>query len=179
MPKEQPKPRMEKPQDVVNIVFTIAAAHVGCITPFIRCRFGSYAFGGYWLSAVIMFSYAALYNCGLLVWYMLPWGVMVAFRRLTADNDQHSRYQGYPWVFGRMTGEYVARIGEVFIVFFLGVFAAMVSVPLSNFVLLEMVSLVVVLWIESATLQARKRAMKDAEWQARQMADLNRGGNGW
>lgn len=179
MPREMPNPQPEKPQDVVNIGFTLASIHTACITPFIRSRFGTHAFAGYPMAGLLMFFYAGFARCPLLLWYIPAWMAMIAYRRLTADRNQHSRYQGYPWVFGWMANEYVARVFEVFIAFFAAVFLSMVSKPLSKFVMAEIVSLIIVLATECATLGARKRALHDAQIEARHMSDLQRGGSGW
>lgn len=179
MPREMPQPQGDKPEDVVNVVFSIASIHAACITPFLRSRFGSHAFAGYPLAALLMFFYAGFANCPLLAWYILPWMAMIAFRRITSDRNQHSRYQGYPWVFARLANEYAARVAEVFICFFAALFLSTVSEPLAAFVMAEIVSLLIVLATEQATLQARKRAMRDAQIEARQMSEMQRGGSGW
>jgi hypothetical protein len=180
MPREQPEIKETRPADVVNIVFTLMSIHTACITPFIRSRFGSRAFAAYPFAALLMFFYAGFANCPLLAWYILPWMLMIAYRRVTASRTVHSRYQGRPWV-GMMLGanEYVGRVFEIFICVFAAIFAARVSERLATFVLLEIPSLLIVLATETATLQARKAAMRDAQIEARQMSDLMRGGDGW
>ncbi len=144
-----------RPADMVNVMFTLAGIHVACITPFLRSRFGSHAFTAYPLAAVLMVFYAGFAKCPLLAWYILPWMVMVAYRRLTAWASVHSRYQGYPYVFGWMASEFVARLAEVFICFFAAVWLSTISKPLAKFVMAEIVSLLIVLATECATLAAR------------------------
>jgi hypothetical protein len=172
MPREQPEIKETKPQDVVNIVFTVASVHAACITPIIRSRFGRRAFAGYPAAGLWMFFYAGFARCPLLAWYLIPWMLLIVLRRLTSDPNQLSRYQGYPWVFGWMTNEYVARLAEVFICFFAAVFLSTVSIPLAKFVMSQCVALLIVLTTERSLIQARRIAKRDAEIMARHYSEL-------
>jgi hypothetical protein len=178
MPRETPEPKKEKPQDVINVVYMIASIHAACVTPLLRSRFGSHAFAAYPAAGILMFAYAGFANCPLLAWYIPVWMLMVAFRRLTCDPAQHSRYQGFPWTLGWL-GEHGARCLEPFVCLFGGVFLCMISQPLGEFVAAECLSMLIVLGTEMEMLRSQKRAMRDAQIQARQMSDLQRGGNGW
>ncbi len=124
-------------------------------------------FAAYPLSALLMLVYAGAADCPLLAWYILPWLGMVFIRRVTTDPNQHSRYQGYPWVFGWMAGEYVARLAEVFICFFGAVFLVIVDEEIARFVMAMIVSIIVAAWVEFSTLRTRSIAMRDARIEAR------------
>jgi hypothetical protein len=173
MPREMPESKETKPQDVVNIAYNLASAYGACLWPFIRCRFGSHAFAGYVLSAIGMGVYAAYRNCGAMAWYFIAWTIAVAFRRLTADRNQHSRYQGDAFVFGWLANQFVARLAEVFIAFGLAVFFAINGDDaMSDFFICMIPALLVVMWVERAVDQAWKRQRHDAEIMARHMSEL-------
>jgi hypothetical protein len=173
MPREQPEPKETKPQDIVNLGFTCASAYAACLWPFIRCRFGSHAFAGYILSAIGMVVYGAYRNSPLMSWYLIAWVIAVAYRRVTADGNQHSRYQGYAFVFGWMASQHVARLAETFIAFGLAVFFAInEDEAMSDFFMYMIPALLVVMWVEKAVDQAWKRQRHDAEVMARHMSEL-------
>src|ERR1700722_17637015 len=100
MPREMPQPMIEQPKDIVNLVYTVASIHAACITPLLRSGFGTHAFAGYPLALILMLVYAVAAHCELLAWYIPVWMLLISMHRLTADVNQYSKYQGYPWVFG-------------------------------------------------------------------------------
>jgi hypothetical protein len=179
MPQQQPEQKPTKPADVVAIVFTVANVYMTCFTPFIRCQFGCRAFSAAPMSFFWMVAFAGFANCPLIAWYSVLWMVAVVFRWLTSSRYVHSRYQGFPYVFGWILGEYMARIAEMLILFFMGVFAEVLAPGGGNFFFYGIGALLIVLGVETATLRARKMAMQDAQVNARQMSGMNRGGNGW
>ncbi len=179
---QPPEKKETKPQDVINVVFGIATIYSGCFTPLIRSGFGTHAFASYFFSMIGMYVYAGYAYCPQLVLYLPVWIVMVAFRRITADRTQHSRYQGFPWLvailpFARK--ELHARMLEPWLLFFGGMFLFQYSEPLGKFVMGGCAALLVVLATEMEVVRARKRAMHDARVNAERMSDLSRGGDGW
>jgi hypothetical protein len=176
----QPKSLTEERKGAVNIVHTFAVWHTLCVTPILRSRHGTRAFGGYPAAFIMMLVYAEYTRAYLMVYYYIPaWMIMVVFRRITADREQDSYYRGYPWCFGWMANEYVARLAECFVCFFAFVFTSQVSMPLAKFFLVEIVSLVIVLAAEDIVLRKRKADIADAQRRAARMNDLARGKSGW
>ncbi len=180
MPREQPQPTRQKPEDVINIVYGLATIYNGAFTPVLRSRFGSHAFASYPATLILLLVCAA--SCPELAKYIPVWLALVLFRRLTADRTLHSRYQGYPWLcrlIPFVNTEFRARAVEPWLCFFGGIFLMQVSEPLARFVMGGSLSLFIVLMTETVTLEKRKRAMHDAAVEAGRMMDLQRGGNGW
>jgi hypothetical protein len=68
---------------------------------------------------------------------------------------------------------------EPWVVFGIGLCLVEVAPPLAQFMVIGCASLFITLCIETASIQARKRAMDDARKDAQQMADLMKGGDGW
>jgi hypothetical protein len=170
------------PQDVVNIVYGIANIVNGCFTPFLRNGFGSRGFAAHPISLIFMIGYAGFANCPEMSLYIPVWLLFVLMRQLKTNKNQHSRYQGYPWLCRMIpfvNTEYKARTVEPWVLFFGGIFLMDVSLGIGQLLIIGCATLFVVLMIEVASISARKRAMEDARHEAAQMADLQRGGDGW
>jgi len=169
-----------KPTDIANILYSLAAVVNGCFTPFLRSGFGSRAFGAYPFSLLLMVVYGGFANCQEMSLYIPAWLMFVIMRQMKTDKRQHSRYQGYPWLCRIITrNEYQARMIEPWVVFGIGLCLVGAAPALAQFMVIGCASLFVTLCVETASLQARKRAMEDARKDAQQMADLIKGGDGW
>lgn len=169
---DQPEPRETKPQDILNLAFNCASAYGACLWPFCRSSFGSRAFAGYPLSLIGMLVYAGWRECEAMGAYVIAWLVAVAYRRLTTDSNQHSLYQGYPWVFGWMATERVARLSEMFIAFPLAVYYSTIDGAMTDFFMCMIPALLLVQWVEAARDAAWKRQRRDAEVLSRHMSEL-------
>ena len=179
---QPPERKPQRPEDIVNIVYGLATIYNGAFTPILRSGFGSKAFASYPITLIFMVVASAYLRCPQLITYIPVWLVLVVLRRITADRTQHSRYQGYPWLMRLIPfvrNEFQGRLLEPGIIFFTGVFLAPSSLPLARFVIGGSLSLFIVLGTEMEVMCARKRAMHDARVDARRMADLERGGDGW
>lgn len=170
-PREMPESKNVEGRDIVNLSFQLASIHAACVWPFTRSGFGTHAFSGYPWSLLLMLGYAAARPCPAMQWYIPAWLLMVLYRRATADRRQHSKYQGAPWLFKRLNTR-VAFCMELFTCFFAAIFAAMADQGLADFLLAETVSLLAVMMIEAAVIDARRRAKRDAQHQARWMNEL-------
>lgn len=182
MPQPPDKPAAQKPQDIINIVYVLASIYNGCFTPLIRSGFGLKAFAAYPLSLIFMFVYAGYARCPQLIRYVPVWILLIVFRRITADPDAHSRYQGYPLLARRfpfMKGELMARKLEPWLCFYGGIFLLPYSQPLGAFVMGACLSLLITLGTEMELVKARKRAMHDQFLDSQRMAEIQRGGTGW
>jgi len=170
-PREMPESTNVEGKDIVNLSFQLASIHAACVWPFTRSGFGTHAFRGYPWSLLLMLGYAAARPCPAMQWYIPAWLLMVLYRRSTANRHQHSKYQGYPWLFKRQNAQ-VAFSMEMISCFFAAVFAAMADQALADFLMAAIVSLFAVMMIEAAVIDARRRAKRDAQHQARWMNDL-------
>ncbi len=169
-----------KPTDIANLLYSLCAVINGAFTPFIRSRFGSMGFASHPISLLLMVFYGAAAPCPEMSLYIPVWLMFVILRRFKPDRNQHSRYQGYPWLCRIFTrNEYQARMIEPWVVFGIGLCLVDVAPALAQFMVIGCASLFVTLCVETASLQARKRAMEDAQKDAAQMMDLHRGGDGW
>ena len=169
-----------RPQDIANILYGIASIVNGCFTPFLRSGFGSRGFAAHPISLIFMVFYGAAARCPEMSLWIPAWLVMVILRQLRTDKRQHSRYQGYPWLCRLVTrNEFQARMIEPWVVFAGGICLTDTAPALGQFLIIGCASLFVTLMIETASIQARRRAMEDARKEAAQMADLMKGGDGW
>lgn len=171
MPRQMPESNKVEGKDIVNLSFELASILAACVWPFTRTGFGTHAFTGYPWSFFLMLFYAQARRCASMRWYIPAWLCMVVFRRFTARRDQHSRSQGYPWPFIRL-GYRMALFLEIAACFAAAAFVASVDRALADFLLAAMVAMLAVMWIESAVVEARRRAKRDAEAQARWMNEL-------
>jgi hypothetical protein len=80
---------------------------------------------------------------------------------------------------GWLFGEFGGRLCEIPACLFVGSLLLEVSPGLGNFFILEAVALGIVLWVDAATIHARRVAIRDAEIRAGQMRNLRGGGSGW
>jgi hypothetical protein len=172
MPQEMPDNRT-KPADVVHGLSVVSGVASFCITPFFRVRFGSRAFFAAPFSFVLLSVYTEAHRSPIMQYYLIAWCVMVVIRRLTASRNVHSFYQGDP-LFGVMNNYFVARITEMFVLFFAAVFAAMVSMALANFFLYGILAMFIALGIEQAREKAILRTIGDNEIMADYMNNLRR-----
>jgi hypothetical protein len=172
MAREIPEPKVDKPADILNLGFNVASAYGACLWPFTRSHFGSHAFAGYPLSLIGMVVYAGWRNCDAMMTYLVVWLVALIYRRLTADRNQHSRFQGYPWVFGWMANQHVAKLGECFIAFALAVYYSTVDGAMTDFFMCMIPALILVEAVQKARDTAWKRQRRDAEVIAEHMRDL-------
>jgi hypothetical protein len=174
------KPAMQKPQDIANIIYGLAAIVNGCFTPFLRSGFGSRGFASHPISLILMIAYGGFANCPEMSLDIPAWLMFVIMRQMKTNKRQHSRYQGYPWLCRIITrNEYQARMIEPWVVFGMGICLTNAAPALGQFLIIGCASLFVTLCIETASIQARKRAMEDARHEAEQMKDLMKGGDGW
>lgn len=172
MPGQQPEPKETKPKDILNLCFNVASAYGACLWPFTRSRFGTHAFSGYGLSLVGMVLYGADRQSDAMNWYIVAWVIALVYRRLSADGNQHSRYQGYAYVFGWMASQHVAKLGECFIAFGLAVYYSTIDGAMTDFLMCMIPALILVAAVEKARDSAWKRQRRDAEVIAEHMRDL-------
>ncbi len=167
--RQQPEAKKDRPADMVDLVFRAAIMLTLVVTPWTRSRFGSRAFSSGPYAGVLMFFYAGLGNCPELAYYIVPWIVCIAFRRLTADRTEHSTFRGYVWSLTWLLGHNLARLAEAALLFGAAVYLQDISVPLARFVGVVAIALLIVLWGEWATYKARAISRRDAEILARHM----------
>jgi hypothetical protein len=182
MPQPQQKPAWEQVnrKDAANLITIALTAFNGCFVPIIRSGPGTRAYAWYWLSVIGMWLYKDAAPCPEMDIYIPVWLMFVVMRRFKPNRDTHSRHQGYPWLARIITrNEYQARFVEPFIVMLAGLLVMGEAPAFGPFLIFGGISLFMGFSTEVSALEARKRQMEDAQWQGRQMADMQRGGTGW
>src|SRR3954454_17334915 len=90
-------------QAVFGLIYILCNAHRLCITVFTRHSFGTNAFDISGLFALFFLLFAAGANLAFRLYFML-WFVALVGHRIQSyrlrwkGEDNHSKYQGYPWL---------------------------------------------------------------------------------
>lgn len=172
--------------DPANLLYLAACGHATCLLVFLRCRFGTAAFQRNGLAALaIIIIYGCLTNDYVMWPFYLTWQVVFVVRQIGARRawlkglTEHSRYGGWPWAAMLVPGvrkEMTAKTAvEPLLCLLLAVPVFPLSPHLGFFILLGLFSLPLKAAIERSVLQARVRALKDAEIENRQLMDAYRG----
>ncbi len=177
MPREMPEPKQDKPQDVIDLSHYAALVVSGPFLPLLRSRCGSHAFEHLWPCVFYIPFYAAFTDAPEIIYWVPVWLVLLVFRRLTHDRNQHSRYRGWPWLGGLFTRrEKNARLIEATLVL-AGGYA--LDGPAGKFLMIGAAGLFVTFVVESMVIQSRERINKDNAIEAENMARVQRGGRWW
>ncbi len=170
------EPQMPKPMDVINVVFGVAMMHATCFTPPLRKRPGTRAYAIYGpLALMLMYGYAGFAECPELLPYIPVWLFFVVYRRIFANRQWISNFQGLSigtgWV-----GHNTARLCESMFLFALGVFLSTISVALGNFVAAGALSTFIVHVTELQAAESLRRRMRDSQYDMQYQAWIQKGG---
>ncbi len=172
--------------DLFQLAYLLANAHATCLTVFVRCRFGTRAFGLNGLLALALIPlYGALADAPEMFAFLLAWLAFLVCRRAESGRlgrrglHEHSAYDGWPWLaircpFVRREGTAKVLVEPVLCVL-AGSFLMPVSQPLGDFVLVGTFTLLFKAGTDREVNRARLRAMRDAEIESRQLAERFRG----
>lgn len=180
-PQPKDKPVWEtKPLDLFDMVYNLALVYAGVVLPVIRSGFGVKAPAPFVYTFILLWAFAMCYPPFLL--YIPVWLGFVAYRRITLDKRAHTRYRGHPWMsclLPFVNSEFKGRVVEPWLVMAFGVYLKTYSADLAGFFIGSGIALYVVLLVEQAAIDARRRALHDAQLEAQEWADLEQGGDGW
>ena len=119
-----------------NLFNAVANVHAKCLLPFTRCHMGKHGMGllPSIFAAFLMLAYAQYARAPEMLLFCRAWLVMAVLRRLTADRRQHTEYEGWPWLFGFLRNQQLARLLEAGSLWLIGGWLSTYSVPLGRFV---------------------------------------------
>lgn len=172
MPQQQEQSTKVSSGDALGIIYNLATCHAVALTPIIRSRHGSEAFG---IRAVVALVIMALFTEGR--WtspmgvYLAIWLIFLVYRRIETLNNWrkgnriHSRYIGDPWLamrFRFIKDEKQARTFEPVMCLLLGAALAVFSPVLGGLVMAGFVSLGLCMAIDHFAVYKRLQHMSDA-----------------
>jgi hypothetical protein len=173
MPQPPEKPQTN-PADVANLVFGAANIYSMMFTPFLRMHEGSRAYALAPFSFVLLVLFAN--SIPELAPYIPVWVVIVICKRLRPDHSQHSNFRGCQWPLGKVLRDKDARLLELGLMFFGGVFlAATVSEHLGEFVVSGAIAMGIVLGTEMEAIRSQRQRMRDAQAEMEFQARMQRG----
>lgn len=167
-----------------NLLYTLALAHVTCISVFIRRGFGIEAIG---INGVVAFIMLLVMwgqdPTGVMKLYFFAWILaMVVQRTISIRNRQkgvieHSKYGGWPWMAMRFAKrEIIAkRVIEPILCVIAGLMVWQLSEVAGAFLMFGAMSMTIVQGMEWATDMMRVQRMRDATIEARRTAAMYRG----
>jgi hypothetical protein len=104
MPRQQQQQQEQTfPVDMrtsFNILYFVVCFFTMTILPFTRSRMGTRGVGaaGFWAMLFIPLYAGTVHSDAILTfWY--AWVIMVIYRRITADKNQHPQFTGWVWMF--------------------------------------------------------------------------------
>jgi hypothetical protein len=190
MQQQQGEGMFGKAKQSFDIIYFFMLGHAMCLLPFLRVRFGvealSWSVVAAFIVQAIFFLIAPSQD---MLNFFLVWAVFVinrrfmAWRRWRGGHVEHSQYRGFPWLAMKVpfvTWERTAKaLIEPALCLLVGALILPYSPSLGAFILLGVVSLTVVLGIESEINHRRVRRMHDAQLEQRGMSQRFRDGKLW
>lgn len=150
----------------MGITYNLTYAMTLVVLPFIRNRFGRRAFEPH----IVMTLFALLFLAGMhpmCLGYFIVWFVLVVYHRVQSkDLQNHSQYQGYPWVGMKLPftkTEEKAKHAEPLVCFIMALLVLEFSQELALFIGAAGFALIVKHGFDEAIDRRRLEAMRDAE----------------
>lgn len=178
-----------KPNEAFDVIMWVLSALSATITPLTRHSFGQDHPGIFGLAALLgMLCYAESTRSGVMLVYVAVWLVALIANRIRTfwlvrkGMADHSQYNGYPWLvmcLPFVKTERFAKALEPFLCLLAGCAVMGWSQPLGQFLVVGFFSLTAVEGLWRMKMGRRAIAMRNAEIEMRQTADLYRRGGGF
>jgi hypothetical protein len=154
-------------KQAVNVTYLVSSVVELAFLPFYRGHMGTHSLNLGLFTYIFILFYGGL---GRAMWiatdYLPVWLAAAAWRRLTADRRQHSRYRGRIWLFRRY--ERLGRYAEVALLYAMG--GLFEHPPSRMFFRMGAAASLIVTYVDRFTAERRALQRHDAEIEMDQYA---------